>query len=193
MREESKGGVGSARRKGTNKVIRRRCHSRVITLSPRSVSAAFSLSLSPLILSLSSSSSSSFCLPLSLSRAGARETASSRAEMVARGLRAGSSKTGDRVACVAARGIHTRGASRVTRVARDRRKGERSSVAPRRARATVQIRLSGPLAQAEAGHSASGAWRTPVEACARTAAARERDGATDGATTGPLRTCITTT
>lgn len=153
-------------------VIRRRCHSRVITLSPRSVSAAFSLSLSPLILSLSSSSSSSFRLPLSLSRAGARETASSRAEMVARGLRAGSSKTGDRVACVA-RGIHTRGASRVTRVARDRRKGERSSVAPRRARATVQIRLSGPLAQAEAGHSASGAWRTPVEACARTAAARE--------------------
>lgn len=150
-------------------VIRRRCHSRVITLSPRSVSAAFSLSLSPLILSLVFF----FLSPsLSLSRAGARETASSRAEMVARGLRAGSSKTGDRVACVA-RGIHTRGASRVTRVARDRRKGERSSVAPRRARATVQIRLSGPLAQAEAGHSASGAWRTPVEACARTAAARE--------------------
>lgn len=150
-------------------VIRRRCHSRVITLSPRSVSAAFSLSLSPLILSLFFFSLSP---SLSLSRAGARETASSRAEMVARGLRAGSSKTGDRVACVA-RGIHTRGASRVTRVARDRRKGERSSVAPRRARATVQIRLSGPLAQAEAGHSASGAWRTPVEACARTAAARE--------------------
>jgi len=50
-------------------------------------------------------------------------------------------------------------------------------VAPRRARATVQIRLSGPLAQTEAGHSASGVWRTPVESCARTASARERDGA----------------
>lgn len=98
--------------------------------------------------------------------------------------------TGDRVACVA-RGMHTRRlACHACR--ESRRKGERSSVAPRRARATVQIRLSGPLAQTEAGHSASGVWRTPVEALrAHRGSARARRR--NGATTGPLRTCITTT
>jgi len=125
------------------------------------LSLSFSL---PLILSLFF-----FFLSPSLFRARAREkTASSRGDGRARSpCRIVDDGRSGRVCRT--RHTHTRRlACHACR--EDQRKGERSSVAPRRARATVQIRLSGPLAQAEAGHRASGAWRTPVEACARTAA-----------------------
>lgn len=157
----------------------------VITLVTHSLSLFLFLArLSPVFLSLFLAPFASLFL-LSLSLTISHEPLP-LAKMVAR-LRT-EIWTGDRVACVA-RGMHTRRlACHACR--ESRRKGERSSVAPRRARATVQIRLSGPLAQTEAGHSASGVWRTPVEALrAHRAGARVRRRAT----TGPLRTCITTT
>lgn len=116
---------------GDEQVIRRRCHSRVITLSPRSVSAAFSLSLSPLILSLFFFF---FFLSPSLSLARAREKPLPLARRWSRAVSVQDRRRrviGSRVSHAA----YTHEAPRVSRVSRETGGRERDRRWPRVGRA----------------------------------------------------------